>query len=124
MKSQKAYRYMIIAALCMTVVFTVNAQNKEFTLVKGAKTSSGIATGDLHRYTLDLNANQFIYVNLFQRGIDLKITAYSPDRKIIGQYDSPNYRNGDEPIMLLTEKAYMSSKSAPLMRRTGKGYMT
>jgi len=95
---------MIIMVLCITIVFAANAQNKEFTLVKGATTSSGIATGDLHRYTLDLDTNQFIYANLFQRGIDLKITAYSPDGKIIGLFDRPNFRNGDEPVTLLTDK--------------------
>lgn len=104
MKSQEAYRYMIVMGLCLTIVFTAKSQNKELTLVKGAKTSSGIAIDDLHRYTLDLDANQFIYANLFQRGIDLKIAVYNPDGKIIGQFDSPNFRNGDEPITLLTEK--------------------
>lgn len=102
MKSPIARRYMFIMALAMICVYLANAQNKELPLVKDAKTSSGIVTGDIHRYTLDLEQNQFIYANLFQRGIDLKITAYSPEGKIIGQFDSPNFRNGDERITLLT----------------------
>jgi CubicO group peptidase (beta-lactamase class C family) len=90
--------------ICITIIVKTNAQNKEVPLVKGAKSSSGIATGDIHRYALDLNPNQFIYATLFQKGIDLKIIAYNPDGQIIGQFDSPNFRNGDEPITLLTDK--------------------
>jgi CubicO group peptidase (beta-lactamase class C family) len=104
MKSQKVYRYMFITVLFMTMFFPINAQNKEITLAKGDVASSGITTGDVHRYTLTLDANQFVFANLFQKGIDIKITAYDPDGKVIGQFDSPNYRNGDEPISLLTDK--------------------
>lgn len=95
---------MFITVLCMTMFIMSYAQTKEFQLVKGVQTSSEIATGEVHRYILDLEANQFIFANLFQRGIDLKIAAVSPDGKVMGQFDSPNYRNGDEPISLLTDK--------------------
>src|SRR5512141_2575751 len=103
MKSQIFYKCLLTATLCLAVVL-LNAQNKEFILVKGAKTSSELTTGETHRYSLNLDANQFVFANLFQRGIDLKITALDPDGKELGQFDSPNYRNGDEPVTLLTEK--------------------
>lgn len=104
MKSHRPYLFFIFTILYSIPCITANAQSKEFTLIRGVKTSSTLTTGDIHRYTMNLDSQQFIYVNLFQNGIDLNIVAYSPDGTIIGQFDSPNYRNGDEPITLLTDK--------------------
>lgn len=104
MKSHRSRLFLILTILCHIPWFTTNAQSKEFTLAMGEKISSTLTTGDIHRYALMLDAQQFIHANLFQNGIDLKIVAYSPDGSIIGQFDSPNYRNGDEPITLLTDK--------------------
>ncbi|HLO59007.1 MAG TPA: serine hydrolase [Bacteroidales bacterium] len=103
MKPQIAYKCMITAFFCFAMLL-VNCQTKEFTLTQGTKTSAELKTGETHRYSLNLDANQFVFANLFQRGIDLKITAYDPDGKVLGQFDSPNFRNGDEPITLLSDK--------------------
>ncbi len=102
MKSQKSSRQLAMIILFMAVVLTVNAQNKCIPLVLGKQITSGISTGETHNYELDLDASQFVFVNLFQKGIDLKIRAIGPNGEILDQFDSPNFRNGDEPVSLLT----------------------
>ncbi len=77
---------------------------------KLAELKRGIAVSDLlkkdapHRYTVNLDASQFAFFNLVQHGIDAMITTYDPDGNKMEEFDSPNFRNGDEPVTLFTGK--------------------
>lgn len=97
-------RHMIAIGLCIALFTQLNGQPKEALLEKGVSITSSLVTGDTHKYTLKLEADQFIFVNLYQDGIDAALTLYNPDGSRIGDYDSPNYRKGDEPVSLFTDK--------------------
>jgi CubicO group peptidase (beta-lactamase class C family) len=79
-------------------------QQKPVELKKGISVSDVLKKDAPHRYTVNLDANQFAFFNLVQNGIDALITTYDTDGNKIEEFDSPNFRNGDEPVILISEK--------------------
>jgi erythromycin esterase len=104
MKSQINSCFVIATMFFLCFTLTLRSQDKQSVLVKGVPVSTLFTTGETHRYTVSIDANQYAFFNLIQDGIDAMITMYDPDGKKLGQFDSPNFRNGDEPITLITDK--------------------
>lgn len=105
MKSQK-YTISIFFLLFLNIACRpVKAQDKQAELKKGVMISDVLKKDIRHRYTVNLKANQYAYFNLIQHGIDAKITTYDPDGIKLEEFDSPNFRNGDEPVSLVTAKS-------------------
>jgi CubicO group peptidase (beta-lactamase class C family) len=84
--------------------FPLKSQEKQSELKKGVPLSELLKAGDKHRYTVMLDAGMFAYFNLLQDGVDAMITTYDPDGKKIQNFDSPNGRNGPEPVILFSDK--------------------
>ncbi|MGH9841830.1 MAG: CHAT domain-containing protein [Blastocatellia bacterium] len=64
-----------------------------------------LAGGESHSYRLMLAAGQFCHVIVDQRGIDVVVELFGPDGKKIVEVDSPNGREGPEPVSLVAEIA-------------------
>jgi CubicO group peptidase (beta-lactamase class C family) len=95
----------IIAALSfILIVPSVKGQQKRIELKKGILVSDVLKKDAVHKYTINLDANQFAVFNLVQHGIDAMITTYDANGNKIEDFDSPNFRNGDEPVILISEK--------------------
>ncbi len=103
MKSQKNPVFIISLFLIFTIL-TVKGQEVQVTLKKGIQVTDILKKDAPYRYAVNLDANQFAYFNLVQHGIDAIIITYDPDGNKIEDFDSPNFRNGDEPITLFTGK--------------------
>ena len=54
--------------------------------------------GDVHQYQVTLSTGQYLEVVVEQRGVDVVVAAFRPDGVRIGEVDSPNGRQGPEPI--------------------------
>ena len=89
--------------LLLFPVFIHSQSNDAELLNKGSKISKKITTGETHEYHLNLETDKYVYIKLFQKGIDLKINLFVDDEEL-GEFDSPNYRNGEEPITFTTTK--------------------
>ncbi len=51
-----------------------------------------------------MDADQFAFFRLEQKGVDARITTYDPDGQKIQFFDSPNGKKGDEIITLFSGK--------------------
>lgn len=58
-----------------------------------------------HSYTVELKMGQFLSAAVSQRGIDVVVRLFAPDGSKIAEIDSPNGRQGDEPIALEAKAA-------------------
>ncbi|MEN3336130.1 MAG: hypothetical protein V7641_5495 [Blastocatellia bacterium] len=61
--------------------------------------------GESHLYEIALDAGQYLYVVVEQRGMDVAVQVIAPDGKPLMEVDSPNGAQGDEPVMLIAEAA-------------------
>jgi CubicO group peptidase (beta-lactamase class C family) len=96
----------ILSVFLLTVGWSVSlkSQDKQSDLIKGKRELSSLRAGEKHRYVVKLEASQFAYFRLEQKGVDAFITTYDPDGKKIQEFDSPNGRKGEEPITLFSDK--------------------
>ncbi|WP_339614411.1 serine hydrolase domain-containing protein [uncultured Winogradskyella sp.] len=90
--------------LLLTQIGVIHAQIEKGDLVKGKLTSSEIDASEKHQYTIKLEKNQFVFLKLMQQDIDLKVTTYNTLGEKLGEFDSPNYRNGFELFTLASDK--------------------
>lgn len=95
---------MLAFILTVSCSLPLKSQNRQSELKKGKSVSEILKTGDKHRYTVKLEANQFAYFRLEQKGIDVQVTTFDSNGKKIRDFDSPNWRKGPEPVTLFTEK--------------------
>jgi CubicO group peptidase (beta-lactamase class C family) len=104
MKPQKELCCFLVSLFLSLSVLPVRGQEKQVELKKGVIVSDMLKKDAKHHYAVHLEANQFAYFNLFQHGIDAMITTYDPDGNKLEDFDSPNFRNGDEPVTLFSSK--------------------
>jgi CubicO group peptidase (beta-lactamase class C family) len=104
MKPHKTLACLPIILFFMMAFPSAMGQQKQVELKKGILVSDVLKKDAAHRYTVNLEANQFACFNLMQHGIDAMITTYDADGNKIEDFDSPNFRNGDEPVILISEK--------------------
>jgi CHAT domain-containing protein/Tfp pilus assembly protein PilF len=59
--------------------------------------------GETHSYGIEAQAGQFLHAIVDQLGIDVALTLYGPDGKLIASMDSPNGEHGLEQISTIAE---------------------
>lgn len=70
-------------------------------LVLGAVIQRQLEPDKFHNYFVDAKAGQYFRVVVMQKGIDLAVKLIGPDGKKIIEVDSPNQRNGPEPVSVI-----------------------
>ncbi len=65
--------------------------------------SKEIAPEQTHHFTVNLTKGQFFMAVLYQDGIDVSITTYSPDGEKLREFDSPNGSEGFEPVTIVSD---------------------
>ncbi|TDQ23754.1 alpha/beta hydrolase [Tenacibaculum caenipelagi] len=76
----------------------------EKSLITGKEINKIISPSEKHTYTFKLENGMAIIGELIQKEIDLVIDIYNPDDVFLKQIDSPNGKNGIEPIDLTANK--------------------
>lgn len=64
-----------------------------------------LTSGQVHLYQLSLLAEQFLQVEVEQKGIDVAVRLLSADNKKLAEVDSPNGSNGPELLAFVTNAA-------------------
>ena len=82
----------------------LQAQTTRNEILKGKTISASIKQGEKQKYTIKLNEKQFAFLKLIQKGVDVTISASDPDGKKLDEFDSPNGKEGPEPITLISHK--------------------
>ncbi len=117
----------IILLLVLMPVFTCISQTpaRQTELLKGKKITATLKAGEKHKYTISLDKRQFVYASLIQNGIDLTIAVYDPDGKKLGEFDSPNGKNGPEPVVFNSDKkgSYVLEVYQTDKEETGGSYL-
>jgi CubicO group peptidase (beta-lactamase class C family) len=72
------------------------AQTRDLTL--GRPVERELAGGAAHSYRVSLEAGQYMFAAVEQRGIDVVVTVFGPDGEQVGQFDTPNGRRGIEGV--------------------------
>jgi len=67
-------------------------------LEEGKPFERKLAGGESHSYQLNLTAGQYARVIVEQKGIDVVVSVFGPDGKLITAVDSPNGSIGAEPV--------------------------
>ena len=84
----------------------LNAQNAsdgkpgENLLESNTPVERELRAGEIHSYMLPLRAGDFLQAAVDQRGIDVVIRVFAPNGNKLAEIDSPNGKNGIEPIAL------------------------
>ncbi|MCI0423222.1 MAG: hypothetical protein L0312_29030, partial [Acidobacteria bacterium] len=82
-----------------------NQQTEIRELEPGKPIERELAGGRAHSYQVTLASNQYLYVVVDQRGIDVVVTLFGPDDKKLIEVDSPNGAQGPEPVKVVSEAA-------------------
>jgi CubicO group peptidase (beta-lactamase class C family) len=85
----------------------LTAQTKIGELRKGIRVSEEIKPGEIHQYTVSMNADQFAFFRVLQKGIDVKITTHDVFGNKLEDFDTPNGRYGEETASLVSVKKGM-----------------
>ena len=71
----------------------------------GKPIQRSLSKDEAYSYTLALIANQYVYVVVDQRGVDVEVAIYGPDNAKIVQVDSPNDNLGPESLSFVADIA-------------------
>ncbi len=72
-------------------------------LESGAKIERELKTGEVHSYQIHLNADQYFYALVEQKGIDVEVAIFGSGNKEIARTNSPNGSNGNEPVVFISD---------------------
>lgn len=102
MKSRLALGIVLTVSLIAVPPQIVSAQADVAALVRGQPLERELAEGQTHRYSVDLDTGQFLFLAVEQQGIDLVVRVVGPAGDGLAQVDSPNGRWGMEAVALFS----------------------
>ena len=97
-------RALLLLPLATCVLFAANAQSPT-TLQLGTPVERTLGAGQTQEFTISLEENTFIQLVVEQRGIDVVVKAFSPAGKALGEFDSPNGKDGPEHVSFVAASA-------------------
>ena len=83
----------------------LTAQEPIRELKKGESISAVFGEQESHRYQLQMDKDQYALLQIMQKSLDVIITAYGPDGKILGLTDRAYGSSGPEYVTLISDKA-------------------
>jgi CHAT domain-containing protein/tetratricopeptide (TPR) repeat protein len=72
-------------------------------LEQGKPIERELAGAEVHAYSIQLTAGQFLKVIVDQRGIDVVVTAFGPDGRRVARVDGASGAQGPEQLLLVAE---------------------
>ena len=113
------------ACLLLFTFLIVNlslAQSEKGKLEIGKIQNHQTTSEEKHLFTLDLDKDQFVFLKVMQKGVDLQITTYDTKGEKIADFDSPNGTEGPELIQFnSTEKGVYKVAVYPFNKEALKG---
>jgi len=64
-----------------------------------------LKAGEGHNYVVTLTSGQYLHVIVEQKGIDVVVRLFGPDGQKLTEVDSPNGKEGPEPLSMIAEVA-------------------
>ena len=75
-----------------------DARRNSRTLVQGEVVEGRLAGGQSHSYRIHLHSGQFLHIVADQRGIDIVLNLFGPDKAQLARMDRWSYRRGAESL--------------------------
>lgn len=91
---------LILAALGSVAILAACGGWRESALHQGDSLERELKPGEAHVYLVPLAAGESALIVVKQMGVDVVVELLDPTGKTIASVDSPNGRNGDEPVLL------------------------
>ncbi len=127
-------RYGLAAVSCLGLLFSWvspeiaqgtssrgELQEGILTLTAGTVVEKTLGGGETHYYQVLLNTDQYFHFAVEQRGIDVIVALHGPAGLGLVEVDSPNGREGVEPLSILAESpgVYQIEIHAPASQEPG-----
>jgi erythromycin esterase len=91
--------YLHITAVCsLALLAACNSGARE--IKPGDSFEVALKAGETHEYSVTLDTMESAFVTVNQMGIDVVVEVRDAAGQIVAAVDSPNGRNGDEPVLL------------------------
>ena len=74
-------------------------------LTVGARVERELKAGEMQAYIVMLTSGQYLRVVVEQKGIDVVVRLFGPDGQKLTEVDSPNGKQGPEPISMMAKVA-------------------
>lgn len=94
---KKTLLVLLIFQMGMLQIF---GQEQKGILTKGKRISAQITTGQKHLYKIKLDKDQYAFLQVMQKGADVKVTAFDLKGSKVAETDSPNGDSGPENVTL------------------------
>lgn len=85
-------------SLVSFLTFQPLAATAQTVLQLGTPIERQLGPGQTHEFKVNLEENSFIQLVVDQRGIDVVVKVLSPNKKSLGEYDSPTGADGSEHV--------------------------
>jgi CubicO group peptidase (beta-lactamase class C family) len=97
-------KYAFITFCCYSFITLAMAQDQnENTLTPGQALIGSLESDGQAEYFIDLQAGMFVYGEVDQHDVDLKVTVFDPRGDVVDSFDGPE--RGAEPVQLDTDLA-------------------
>ncbi len=100
-----AFAQLALVTLCLSLCSRIASSQDVQVLTPGNPIERELTGGQTHAYQLNLAANQYLYLVVMQKGIDVEVVLLGPGGKELARVDSPNGDQGPEPVRFVTEVA-------------------
>ncbi len=88
-----------------TAITPLSAQQPTRTVDATTSFDTLLAPGAIHRYVMTLGRGESVNVVVTQMGVDVVVDIHSPSGALLGTVDSPNGRQGDEPVEIIAAES-------------------
>src|ERR1051326_4298065 len=96
----------LILLLCLILSIAIIGSAQEITTIEpGRPVERALSSDGSHSYQFELKADQFLYLTVDQKGIDVVVDLFAPDGTKIMEVDSPNGDQGIEPVSFISTVA-------------------
>jgi len=89
-----------VMTACLAIAATSASSQSALTLGRTSQLEANIAPGQVDRYSLPLGRGESADLVVLQQGVDLAVDVIAPDGRLITTVDSPNGREGPEPVTI------------------------
>jgi hypothetical protein len=102
-------RPFLLLTFCFSLAYGSQGPRDPNALQPGTSISRTVARGQSHQFSIVMEKDQCAQVVVDQRGIDLIVRVYTPNRGNVVEFDSPNGANGAEnaKVVALTSGTYI-----------------
>jgi CubicO group peptidase (beta-lactamase class C family) len=100
--------YILHIIFVFSFLITVYGQDNNIRPLDATENSryeADLGATDVHKYSINLRDNRFVYLRVAQKGIDVLVKVFDPQENLVGDYDSPTGASGVEEVIFIAETA-------------------